>query len=466
MYSRHPWPVDEVLYRIHSTFPVDGLFFADWESAEGVFNQGRMTENEAILAGRYRGTHAGKLVQHYIENDFRPRALANQGGTRVNPIYIGLWFLWYDPTFVQQDYAETEPTAYVADGTGLFMSRSDWHDPAAAWVSLSASRYVGDHQLHNEGSFKIFKKEHLVIENGRFYSGQASNLTPTDTNILFVGNGAVDYGNVTGGLYRRSQGSLANIERSTANDAERLAYAKADLTTAYAPSFFPLDFFHRNLVHLKPEGGSSFDYIVLFDRVRSVNVETKKTFVHLPQTPTLSGSRATMESTNHLAKLTVTNLLPESSSFSVESVTDKAVGGYSQEYSDAPARLVLSKTTAAAREDQFLTVFAATDELTETVPEMESVQSEDGLWIGAAILAPEKNRVVVFSKSDPASSEGFQYTVRTAPGTQHCVFDLPAESGFDVTVAAAGADHTVTVTPNAEGSFRSDPQGVLIFSEN
>jgi hypothetical protein len=456
MYARHPWPIDEALYRIHSTLPVDGQFFSDWESAEGMYNQGRMNENEAILAYRYQGSYAGKLAQFWIQNDFRPRAFANQGGNRVNPIYVGLWFLWYDPTLASQDYAAVEPTAYKADGLGLFLSRENWHDATSTFVSLSAAKYIGDHQLHNEGSFKIFKKEHLVIENGNMYSGQASNLTPTDTNIMFLGNGAVDYGEITGGLYRRSQGSLAHVERFEADDAERFAYAKADLTTAYMPSYFPVDFFHRNMVHLKSVNGSTFDYVVLYDRIRSRNAVAKKAFVHLATAPSVSGNVATASSTNHLSRLAAVNLLPESTAFSVDP----------EEYSDAPSRLVLTKTTPAAKEDQFLSVFAVTDDMSATAPSIERVDSSDGLWIGALVLDGAGNRVALFSLSDPASTGEIQYSVAKTAATKHAIFDLTPGTTYSVSVSGTDAIRAISVTPDASGSFTADAQGVLVFTDN
>jgi hypothetical protein len=327
---------------------------------------------------------------------------------------------------------------------------------------MSAARYVGDHQLHNEGSFKIFRKEYLVVENGRYYSGQNSNLTPTDTNILFVGNGAVDYGNVTGGLYRREAGSRARFDRFVSNDAAGLAYARADLTTAYKPAFHPLDDFKRSLVHLKAADTAAPDHLVLFDRVVSRRAERKKAYVHLAETPTVSGDTASMLSTRGVSRLRVVNLLPETTTMSVEAVTDKTAG-LIQEGSDQPSRLVLSKT-ADAKTDLFLSTFTVADGGAASLPSVGRVESADGSRIGAQIADPALGWVVLFSADGRAPTAAFSYRVPKNGRTQHALFDLAPGGKYDISITGDG-ERNVTVTPNGSGSFEANDQGGLIFAD-
>jgi hypothetical protein len=456
MYADHPWPVDELQYRIHASLPLDGMFFSDWESAEGVFNEGRMTENEAILAHRYQRSWEGRIGQFYVEKDFLSR-------DRISPSYIGLWFLWYDPTLPQEDYRDVLPTAYVADGMGLWMSRSAWHKENSAWIGLSAAPYIGDHQLQNSGSFKIFKKEHLVVENGNFYAGQSQSATPFDTNILFIGDGKVDFGDVTGGLKRRGDNAFARIDRFFTDDQAGISYARANLAEVYSPTYFPVDTFYRSVVHFKEDPESGFDFFVLHDRVRTDNPESKKEFFYLAEPPGVSGNVATMLSTHRRSKLYVHNLMPETTAFQVDSVTDKTSRGYGQESDDQITRLTLRSTQGPARGNTFLTVFAATGDVNAAKQNVTTVKSSDSAWIGAVVQSGTKSRVALFPASKEADTSRIEWTAPNGKA-QFSVFELEPEASYSFSTTLVSGKKRITLQRANGGALRVNEQGVLLFT--
>ncbi|MFH1263183.1 MAG: hypothetical protein V1495_07060 [Pseudomonadota bacterium] len=451
-YRGHPWALQELLYRIHSVLPSRDSFHADWESAEALFNLGRQTENEALLVRRFQGTREAKIGQYFLNQVFRPQAYANRGGNRVHPYYSGLWFLWYDPADPELPYLD-DPTAYVAPGLGVGFTRTSWSDRKSAWASLSSSSYVGDHQLHNEGSFKIWKNgQYLVIENGRCYAANSGDGTPTDANILFLGDGDVGRWRsaVTGGLPRRGDTSQAEISHFSQQSS--YAYFEGDLSKAYVPSKFPLRFFHRIFTHFRAPSGSPNDYFVVADRIDSAKTMTKRSFIHLPKRPQLSGRDATLILGE--ARLNLRSLLPENATVSRDPVVKKSGGCLPQEEGDQPSRVTVS--APAGKEDFHLTVFQA-GSAASAMPETETISS--GKLIGVLIKDPVLNRVLVVSVDAAELSGALTFTCHPTGKTEFVVADLPPGTKYDVTIAGS----SVTLTPSSPGQVRADDKGVLHF---
>jgi hypothetical protein len=441
-YEGHPWAKDLIGYRIHSVLPSQDLFHSDWESSEATFNQGRQTENEALVVARFQGMTEAKTGQHFINEVFRPRAFYNQGGNRVHPYYVGLWFLWYDPNFEALSYFDG-PSAYVASGLGLGFSRTSWTDANSAWAAFSASSYVGDHQLHNEGSFKIWKNgKYLVMENGPcyaansgFYAGEASG-TPTDANIFYLGTGS------TGGLPTRGTKSTAGIPNFS--QGSTYSYFGADLSSAYGVAMMNRIFGHFHAVSTSPN-----DYFVVVDRIRS-STTARKTYIYVPSVPVASGSDFVV--TAGSGRLQVRNLLP--GSLTVETPTDHTNSCVTQGGTDSPRRLVSSGSA-----DLFLSVLQAGGS-SSSMPASDSIVPDSGsAFQGVLIKDSALNRALIVSADGSTLSGTIRFTVSPTATTEYVIGDLPANQGYEPNAPGA----TVILTPTTGGSLTSDASGVLRF---
>jgi hypothetical protein len=457
-YEGHPWAVDGLCYRMHSVLPSQDAFHSDGDGATALFNAGRSTENEALLVRRFQGTQEAKFGQFFLADVFRLKpSSASWGGNLINPLYAGLWFLWYDPAYEKESYF-TAPTAYAAPGIGLGVSRTSWSDLNSAWTSFSAAPYIGDHQVHNEGSFKIWKNgEYLVIENGFCYAGANANETPPDTNILFVGDGKItQYDQVTGGIYRLGSGtaSLSKFSQGTS-----YAYFVGDLAGAYDPADFPMNSFERIWTHLRPANGSSDDYFVLIDRVDAQGTWRKQQYIHLPYAADVSGKDATM--TTAKDKLDVRSVLPGDSEVANVSVSDKTGTQGTclvQENTDVPSRVTIIEGTPGLARQFFVTAFHV-GAPTSAMPATEALTSADGAMKGVLIKDAAQNRGLLVSTTPAAVTGTISFDTTAAAGSEFIVGDLPANQKYNVTAGSG----KVTLTPSASGSIAANAKGVMNF---
>jgi hypothetical protein len=448
-YEEHSWAIDEILYRIHSVLPSGDQFHADWESAEAIFNRGRQTENEALLVDRFQGNRTAGFGQFFIQNVFKP--------LKLNPYYVGGWYLWYDPSYPAMSYSQ-EPTAYFAHGSGIGFSRSRWQDPNAAWASFSASSYFGDHQLHNEGSFKIWKNgEYLVIENGRCYAANAGHTTPVDANILFLGNGEVDRGAITGGLPRRGYKNQVNTRYSS---GASFAYFEADLTRAYHPSYFPLRYFSRSFLHLKPNGSTQEDIFVLADRIQTMRPMSKTQYLHLPAPSAVNGREALMRSASGKNSLRVISLLPREAQLAAQSVPDKTGRCLPQENTDRPELLTI-RGSSSAHSDLFLTVLLPSSTATN-VAEVEVIRGEPDL-AGVLIRNESVNRGFLFPTKPGGSVQNLRFQIRLNAPVEFVSVGLTPSARYHVESTAAGRSVVVKLNSSPSGNLQSDEQGVITF---
>jgi hypothetical protein len=449
-YDGHPWAKDDIIFRIHSVLPSQTIFHSDWESAEAFFNQGRMTENEALIVRRFQGTTEAKFGQYFLNNVFKLRAYANQGGNRVHPYYVGFWYLWYDPEDEAVSYFD-QPTAYVASGLGVGFSRTGWTDTASAWTSFSSAPYVGDHQLHNEGSFKIWRNgEYLVIENGRCYAANINKAGDTNASPMFANILQLNGDTHTGGLGDRGDQTQASIPRFS--QGSTYAYFLGDLTKAYLP-VGALGMFHRTYVHFKATTGSD-DFFVVGDRFSGGGSKTQQIF--LPAVPTIAGADASFTTSGN--RLDIRSILPASgvTLSSPASTENNTATCLTQEASDVPTLVRISIPGTA--NDLLLTVLHAGGP-TSTMPATDALTSDDGKMSGVLIKAT-LNRVYLMGTTSGQVSGAISVAVNSTPSAEFVVGDLPPNQKYDVTQPSG----KVLLTPNDSGASAADASGVLRFT--
>ncbi|MFH1017724.1 MAG: hypothetical protein V1798_06010 [Pseudomonadota bacterium] len=455
-YDGHPWAVDGICYRMHSVLPSQAAFHSDWEVADAHFNEGRMNENEALMVRRFQGSQEAKFGQFFLTDVFRVEESSGSwsAGNPINALYAGLWFLWYDPAYEKESYF-TEPTAYMAPGLGVGFSRTSWSDTSSAWASFSAAPFIGDHQLHNDGSFKIWKNgEYLVIENGSCYAGQNSNETPPDTNILFVGDGMnTQYDELTGGIRRRetSNGSITKFSQGTT-----YAYFVGDIGDAYDPDYYPMNSFQRIWTHFRPASGSSDDYFVLIDRVDGESAWAKKQYVYTAYVPTVAGKDATITTPTAKNRLAVRSVLPDNATVAKEDVTDKTETCLTQEENDHPSRLTISEGSPPQAKQMFVTVFQV-GVPASAMPTTEALASTNGSLKGVLIKDGVQNRGLLVSATSDAVSGTISFSTTASAGSEFIVGDLPANQKYNATYSSG----TITLEPSDSGSVSADSQGVL-----
>lgn len=455
-YGGRGWVADSILYRIHSVLPSGDSFHSDWESAEALFNQGRQTENEALVVSHLADKQVGHFGQYFLNKVFKLRPYANQGGDRVHPYYVGRWFLWYDPEAKEESYFN-EPTAYVASGTGVGFTRSRWGDPQAAWASLSASKHYGDHQLHNEGSFKIWRGgEYLVVENGRCYAANAGDETPTDANILFLGDGIVQFRKVTGGIGRRGNDSISSIDPASSSNTH--AWFQAHIKGAYEASYFPLSSATRTLVHLKDPKAGSTDAFVVLDRLKAEANFSRTLYFHFPMPPVVAGSSATLKMASG-QQLSIQSLAPKGAALQVTAVADKTNKCLEQEEKDQPTRLTIQSPTSNTGVETFVTVFTAAKlSVTGSAPVL--VTNGDGSAAGAFVQGVGVNRVVAVVQK---SGENVASILRVPSigSFELLVGGLLPNRSYEIQSSLDGGGRVVTIRTSASSATKADAAGVL-----
>lgn len=483
-WSETRWEPDVVDYFIHATLPWDNKSPANWGNAK-VYSDGNVgggTWSTLLLQSLFLGTwkypddirakHSTWFLKNVMHLDER--------GYLYLPIpHIADFFLLGPDNLGDGvDFTATSNTHYLASGVDVFFSRARWNDSATTWTGFAASKaWLGDHQGTNWGSYKIYKKQHLLYENGASGNGMRDQ-----NNIIVLDDGYVrDVWNTkrfSAGFDFWLKGvPITGIDR--AGGDQYAAYARADITGAYVnnPSQKKLEKFTREFVQLKPLNEKDDDYVIVFDRIHSYpkngsavvgnsvvdnGREVEKSFLnHFPAMPTVTGDIISVTGPAAPTKLLVKVLLPLNPTITPSKQTDST----SDVTGDEPWRVTIKAPTAAEFEN-FLVVYLPTGKLEAALPattllSAETVSGTSPNVVGVQITDATANKVVLFSTDFSGADIAGEITYRVnglAKTDEHLLLGVAPNQKFSVTYTQDGL---FAVKPDQSGTVVSSEAGIL-----
>lgn len=297
-------------------------------------------------------------------------------------------------------------------------------------------------------------------------------------------------------------------------DAARYTYALGDATQAYNNPTYnqamntslsgntaKVSRFLREFVYLRSGSAAGMgDYVVIFDRVGvtapAFSGQNTKLLFHTLNQPVVNGSSTLVSPGETLytgsdlatavsgsAKLFMKTLLPAAHNLRVVGGRgSKAFWVFGSNYDwhwsageaqprpindfeDVPYgewRIELEPADTAL-EHNFLNVLYPTASTTVNMPATTLISADK--LSGAFIADASLNRAVLFSATSSGSAPAGVLTYHYMPTAQthNLIFDLTPGARYSMSAARVGALLTVTLTPNAAGSFQASSQGVLSF---
>jgi hypothetical protein len=347
-----------------------------------------------ILVNRYRDDAAHQAVHTF--NETTPRSSV---GT-----YAYKDFLWRDPSVAKGDL-QAFRLSHVSPGPGYVYARSSWDEDATYFFFKCGDRFTA-HQHLDVGHFLIAKHGELIGDGGHydeFGSDHDVNYhlrTIAHNSILIKDLSetweGIRAGRVTGNdggqahAWPHHNGAVADAQawqgqKALYDIADLLAteehgkyfYVAGDASQAYSPN--KLEYFTRQIVYLRP------GTFVIFDRVKSIIPDYKKTFLlQAIKTPEMTEKAIVV--TNGLGRLFIQPLLPTHPEIRLVSGEDLYTYGgqsYPPSKDTGPApecRIEVSPRKPAAK-DMFLHVLTATDVAVESVPPAQTWQTESEVYV-------------------------------------------------------------------------------------
>ena len=379
---------------LHSVIPHSGyvLPFDDVDPGErpsaGMDAEGSFAP---LLAKRYKDPYA----QYFSETLFG----AEEG--EMNFPYL----LWYDPDLPKVDFEKIEKGRMFA-GLGQVNMRSGWgkDDTLAAY---RAGRMYGGHGHYSAGSFLLYRKGNLLVEDG--YYGVKG---PEAHNTLYIGGEMRALSRPTPQHYLPElDGTTFDYGRITGyyHDAafSRYHWVDSDLTRAYTGQ--QATRVERRFVYLPPRT------VIVIDCIETPGGVEKRFRLHAPSEPRIDEAARTASWTDGEAKLVVKTVLPEE----VSIAGAKARRSYL--FTVTPRR--------AAERETFVHLLYAAD-VDEAAPKATKLEASEG-FSGVLVETAGETWAVVF-RTDGKTAREVTYTValpaRGATAVKHLVADLAGES--------------------------------------
>jgi len=209
-------------------------------------------------------------------------------------------FLWDTKEVSPQSYFNQISLDYLAQGTGLFLSRSDW-TPSATWISFKCGARKGDHSHADQGTFTIFKYKWLAPDANIYSHSGIIGQTWIHNGILINGEG--EY---------RWHSSEGKIEKY--NLTKEYVYIVGDITQPYneRKNRPIVEAIKREFLFLKP------NWIIIVDRIKVEDpTYTKEFLLHSRYEPLIDLTKREIKITNGEGRL-FSKLLFPTSNFRIE----------------------------------------------------------------------------------------------------------------------------------------------------
>ncbi|WP_255436906.1 hypothetical protein [Rhodanobacter sp. PCA2] len=476
------FPLDSADYVMHFTWPSRAYFDdRDTNHANGVVTPPVGTTQVGVFqqilgALAYWGSPKVGVFHQYL-NDVNT---ATSGYNTSDP-----WLLYLNAESTLPTAAvNTLPLSYLATGMGAVAARSDW-STGASWMSFRAGPYVNNpsqgEESFDQGGLALVRGNTPLLVNTFGWMVHEPNGS-SDENLLYDDL----YGNFNNTLYKGNR-QIYNIyyTRRMSGSSVLDRYGQAAYTTednqvstkvaAYddhggyvfvqatgladmyrAFSTGPaVAIWTRQIVYVRP------NRFVVYDRTTSGGAGYDQFLAwHFPANPA-TGSAPTGESRldvtyNGTYAGAVTTVLPANATLTTIPLYPTS----------NPAKIwqVQVRPPDAGTSQRWLTVFDLSASAA-AVAVATPVAVSQGNMVGVRMAGSSGNDVVLQSAAaaGAAVTPPVVYTVPAAV-THHVLTELAPATGYNISVASSGGNHTVTVSPG--GTYTSSAAGVLDFYVN
>ncbi|MFQ5561121.1 MAG: hypothetical protein ACE5FU_11135, partial [Nitrospinota bacterium] len=431
------------------------------------------------------------------------------------------WYMIYDLILGTKNLSPKNPSEVGLPlskriGNGEYALRTGFTDPNDTLIAFFATKYHtndGAHAHRDFGSFRIFKHGRLAITRSIAKGFPGGGSAATEDNMFYntigvyrpgednykgwfnlmgyrrgFNNRSIDPDHVDWGIGGRNNVGLVLHDDLNGGEYDYIHY---DYTNSWAASgsyVQKVDVAHREFLYLRSAGGKNDEFVVIFDRVNSVNSTYKKYFLlHSSFEPKLfnnatqvsmaaenypndgdgAGGGRWVKKTSSPARdniIEITNtfngshgrlysktLLP--SSFQINKT-----GGPGHYWEDAEGKLIKTKenmndktkdfrgtftmqveSKTGQKFDNFLNVMQIGDSNTlvsMTPVEKISATGGNGNMAGALIKDSNKNRVVLFNSSNPSIvgsiKPNIEYTLSTTAPSSHVLFNTSPNTLYSI----------------------------------
>ena len=369
-----------------------------------------------------------------------------------------LYFMLFPPGVTPTDPRPALPLDYYAPGLNRVFGRTSWESDAT-WFNYRLGWNSIDHQMADGNHFELFRNGEWLTKGRTGYANIAEGIASSEFyNTLTIGNDRpFDREDSDWRVDLWQRGSQWNLVGD--GDPTLLAYSANDLFTAVTGDATPLynssneastavRHASRSLVWLKP------DFVLVYDRAESTGEGyVKRWWLQLAEPATVNGQQA-VSTTPGRQQLFVTVLLPTNGTLQAVNSTESFVEDTVARHEPMTVRL-MSEAPGAPVSVQMLHVLQGANGGAAAVP-VTLVQSEDGLWEGAAVA----ETVVLFAKAVTQSlATALNYTAPAGTLT-HIITGLTPGGGYDVQVTAVNDEVKVMIQPGTQ--WQTDEGGVLL----
>ncbi len=487
----YPYPLDQARYLMAFTWPTKSMM----DDRGELYDTGDPTIWPGTTRLEIYRFFAGYLamwndplapMMHKYARDTKTALDALQAGDSTE------WndFLFWDSSAPETTDYSSLPLSYLAPGVGGVAARSDW-TTNAAFMTFMSSPYINNpaagHEGFDKGSLAIEKNRNPLVVNPAAWLTHEPNGGAgwTATFDDRYGNWDIDHtlGNrrlyntfqvrhldSQGGILdnygqwaiQRSDGARTKIGRFEDGGSYVLTVGQF-LEDEYRPfqticaGRSPITSWSRQIVYLRPTS----QYVV-YDRTDICDASLDQYLAfHFPANPVETAPPATgvrrFDINPGVFAGAMTTILPASAQINITDhlSTDSSTWGKMWRTEVRAA----TGTTGTAR--RWMTVFDLAVSSGQ-VASATGVTINSGPAVGALLRSSTGNSAVIAGTADvgTAISGTLSYVVPAAQ-THHVVTDLTPSSGYTVSVAVSGGNHTVTIT--AGGSRNASANGVLDF---
>jgi hypothetical protein len=371
-----------------------------------------------------------------------------------------LYFMMSDPNAgAPADPRLALPLDDFVPGLGRVFSRTAW-DGEARWFTYRLGWNGIDHQMADGNHFEFYRKGEWLTKGRAGYADIAEGVASSEFyNTLAIENERpADRDDSDWRIDLWQRGSQWNLV--SAGDPQIAAYsfnpaftyASGDATNLYNSEYENvLDVVHasRSIVWLKP------DFIIVYDRAETKSDgRFKRWWLELAQPAKVKGNLA-VSATAGGQQLFVTVLLPANASLQAVNKVDRHISDTTAQGETMQVRL-MSEAPGNPKLTRFLHVLQGAD-ADVSADTVALVQSDDGLWEGAAV----HGTLILFAHDfNQTLSAPLSYNV-PADVKQHIITGLTPGAGYDVQVETTSDGLRVIVNPGTQ--YQADSGGVLLF---
>ncbi|MDE2085450.1 MAG: hypothetical protein KGI64_11380 [Xanthomonadaceae bacterium] len=395
-------------------------------------------------------------------------------------------FLFYDPNGTTAPLS-TLGLSYFATGLNAVAARSDW-TTSATWMSFRAGPYVNNpnqgEEGYDQGSLALVRGGTPLLVNGSGWivhePGGSDDENRLYTDLYGSTDGTVYSGNRTiynifyarqpgpGGYARYGQASYTaednGVQTQVAAFEDGVTYVYA-LATHLEQMYVPgptnaqVADWSREIVYLRP------NRVIVYDRSGIGSGVTDQFLAfHFPANPTAgtapSGESRYDVSYNATYAGALTTVLPANATTTI--IPMYPANGTVPASNPVKVWQSQVRSPNTNANQVWLNVFdlAASS---ATVATASKINVTAGSVTGTLLADANGNQAVLFNTGSAGSTIAgtISYSLPAA-ATAHYITEVPANTGYAVTVSVNAGTHSISITPG--GRFYSSAKGVLSFT--